>query len=383
MTTSQQNPQIEQGHVETLVIGAGQAGLSTGYHLQRLGRSFVILDAAARLGEQWRQQWDTLRLYSPAGFDGLPGLPFPAERWSFPGKDEVAAYIEQYATHHQLPVRLGVRVESLDARTEGGYRVRTSAGEWTCDNVVVATGTFGRTPAIPEFAAELDPRIVQLHSSEYRRPGQLPDGRVLVVGASHSGTDIAYDVAQTHDTVLCGRDCGEIPIDFNSWIGHRAFPVIVFMWKHLLTRRTPMGRKEMGHVRHHGGPMIRVKRRHLQERGVERLTERATGARAGQPVVGDEALDVATIVWATGFKQQFDWIKLPIIGEDGWPLEYRGIVDSAPGLYFCGLSFQYSFSSMVLPGVGRDAAFVAEHLDQRMRSGVSTDRSLRSLLDHQ
>ncbi|GAA2129834.1 NAD(P)/FAD-dependent oxidoreductase [Nocardioides bigeumensis] len=368
-------------HIETIVIGAGQAGLSTGYHLKRLGRSFVILDGAARVGDQWRQQWDTLRLYSPAGYDGLPGLPFPAARWSFPGKDEVAAYVEQYAAHHELPVRLGVRVEALDGRPDGGYAVRTSAGEWTCDNVVVATGTFGRTPAIPDFAAELDPRIVQLHSSEYRRPGQLPEGRVLVVGASHSGTDIAYDVAQTHPTTLCGRDCGEIPVDFDSWIGHRVFPLIVFAWRHVLTRRTPMGRKEMGHVRKHGGPMIRVKRKHLAERGVERLTDRATGVVEGRQVVGDDALDVATVVWATGFKQQFGWIHLPVIGEDGWPVEYRGVVDAAPGLYFCGLSFQYAFSSMVFPGVGRDAAYVAEHLDHRMRTASPrrADRSTPSV----
>ena len=234
----------------------------------------------------------------------------------------------------------------------------------------MATGTFGRTPAIPEFAAELDPRIVQLHSSEYRRPGQLPEGRVLVVGASHSGTDIAYDVAQTHPTTLCGRDCGEIPIDFDSWLGHRVFPLIVFAWRHVVTRRTPMGRKEMPHIRKHGGPMIRVKRRHLAERGVERLADRATGVRDGRPVVGDEALDVATVVWATGFRQQFGWINLPVIGDDGWPREYRGVVDDAPGLYFCGLSFQYAFSSMVFAGVGRDAAYVAEHLDRRMQTAL-------------
>ena len=365
-------------HIETVVIGAGQAGLSTGYHLQRLGRDFVILDAAARVGDQWRQQWDTLRLYSPAGYDGLPGLPFPGDPWAFPGKDDVAAYVEQYAAHHGLPVRLGTRVESVEAGADGGFVVSAGGSEpgtWTCDNVVVCTGTFGRTPAVPAFAAELDARIVQLHSSEYRRPGQLPEGRVLVVGASHSGTDIAYDVAETHPTVLCGRDCGEIPIDFDSWIGHRVFPLIVLAWKHLLTRRTPMGRKEMRHVRFHGGPMIRVKRRHLAERGVERRTDRATGARDGRPVVGDEALDVATVVWATGFKQQFDWIRLPVVGDDGWPVEYRGVVEDAPGLYFCGLSFQYAFSSMVLPGVGRDAAYVAEHLDRRMRA-ADPDRSL-------
>jgi putative flavoprotein involved in K+ transport len=354
--------------IETVVIGAGQAGLSTGYHLQRHDREFVILDAASRVGDQWRRQWDTLRLYSPAGYDGLPGLPFPAEKWSFPGKDAVGDYLEQYAARFRLPVRLDTRVLGLGASPEGGYVISTDRQTYTCDNVVVATGTFGRTPRIPDFADLLDPAILQLHSCEYRRPGQLRDGPVLVVGASHSGTDIAYEVAETHSTILAGRDCGEIPFRIESPGARVAFPLMVFAWRHLLTRRTPIGRKMMGEVRFHGGPMIRVKRADLAARGVERLTDRVTGVRDGRPVVGDRAVDVANVVWATGFKQTFEWIDLPVLGEDGWPRELRGVVVDAPGVFFCGLSFQYAFSSMVLPGVGRDAAYVVDQILARARA---------------
>jgi putative flavoprotein involved in K+ transport len=353
--------------IDTVIIGAGQAGLATGYHLQRRGIPFVILDASTRIGDNWRRQWDSLTLYSPAHLDGLPGLPFPAPRWTFPGKDAVGDYLETYARTFDLPVRLGTRVQALD-RDGDGYVVTTDRGRFTCRNVVVATGTFGRTPLVPDVATELDPAVLQLHSSEYRRPGQVGDGPVLVVGASHSGTDIAYELAETHPTILAGRDCGEIPPRLGSPAFRLLFPVLLFAWRHVLTRRTPMGRKEMEHVRHHGGPMLRVKRRDLVTRGVERVTSRIEEVRDGRPVVDGTPRAVSTVVWATGFRQVFDWIHLPILGEDGWPQEVRGVVADAPGLFFCGLAFQYSFSSMLMTGVGRDAAFVADRVAARSRS---------------
>jgi putative flavoprotein involved in K+ transport len=353
-------------HIETLIIGAGQAGLSTGYHLQRLGRPFLIVDGHERIGDNWRQQWDTLKLYSPAKYDGLPGLPFPAPPWSFPGKEQVAEYLESYALKADLPVRMSTRVQRLESRAAGGFTASLGEDTITCDNVVVATGTFGRTPNVPAFAADLHPSIRQLHSSEYRRPEQLAPGRVLVVGASHSGCDIAYEAAEHQEVTLAGRDCGQIPIRWDSRAVRYVFPVIAFLWRHLLTRRTPMGRKEMQEVRHHGGPMIRVKREDLQRRGVERVTNRVTGVSQGRPVLDDgRVVDASTVVWCTGFRQVFDWVRLPIFGEDGFPQEYRGVVESVPGLYFCGLSFQYAFSSMVFLGVGRDAEYVACRIDAR------------------
>ncbi|TDW75475.1 flavin-containing monooxygenase [Kribbella pratensis] len=358
--------------MNTIIIGAGQAGLATGYHLQRLGEPFTILDGGARVGDQWRSHWDSLKLYSPAKYDGLPGLPFPADPWHYPGKDEVADYLASYAERFDLPIRQNTRVDKLE-RLDDQWIVTVGREQLTADNVVVATGTFGRTPYLPDFAVDLDPAIRQLHSSEYQRPEQLKDGPVLVVGGSHSGTDIAYEVAQTHDTILCGRDPGQVP--FTPGRPNQVFfwPLILFAWRHVLTRRTPMGRKEMDHIRHHGGPMIRVKRADLLERGVERLPARVTGTQDGLPMLADgRVLDVANVVWATGFRQVFDWIKMPLVGADGWPREYRGVAENAPGLFFCGLSFQYAFSSMVLPGVGRDAAYVARRIAARVR----TERSL-------
>jgi putative flavoprotein involved in K+ transport len=355
---------MDTHEIETVVIGAGQAGLATGYHLQRHDRPFVILDASSRVGDNWRQQWDTLRLYSPAQYDGLPGLPFPAERWTFPGKDQVGDYLEAYAQRFELPVTLRTRVHALEREGER-FVVTTDRAAYRCANVVIATGTFGRTAAVPAVADELDPAILQLHSSEYRRPGQLRDGPVLVVGASHSGSDIAFEVAQTHPTILAGRDCGQIPPRLESPAMRLLFPALLFAWRHVVTRRTPIGRRAMPHVRLHGGPMLRVKRADLAARGVERVTSRVEAAQRGLPVVDGQPRDVANVVWATGFRQDFDWIRLPVLGTDGYPRETRGVVAEEPGLFFCGLSFQYAFSSMLLAGAGRDAAYVVDRIVAR------------------
>jgi putative flavoprotein involved in K+ transport len=353
-------------HIETAIIGAGQAGLATAYHLQRRGRPCLILDGNARVGDNWRAQWDSLRLYSPAGYDGLPGMPFPSPRWSYPTKDQVADYLAAYAERFELPVRTLARVDRL-AAVDGKYVLQLGADRIISDNVVVATGTFGRTPNIPDFALDLDPSIRQLHSSEYRRPAQLKPGRVLVVGAAHSGTDIAYEVAATHPTVLVGRDPGQVPVRLDRRTMRLVFPAIAFLATRVLTRRTPMGRKALEKVRFHGIPNIRVKRSDLRDRGVERVLDRVNGVQNGRPVLADgRLLDAANVVWCTGFRQVFDWIDLPISGADGWPREMRGVVSDAPGLFFCGLAFQYAFNSTLLSGVGRDAAYVAEQIKARV-----------------
>jgi putative flavoprotein involved in K+ transport len=187
-----------------------------------------------------------------------------------------------------------------------------------------------------------------------------------VVGASHSGLDIAYELAESRKTFLCGPARGNIPFRPESRRAHVLMPVAIFVFRHVLTRRTPMGRKEMNEVRFHGGPAFRIKRDDLDRRGVVHNQARMTGVTEGRPQLGDgTVLDVTSVVWCTGFRQVFDWVGLPILDERGWPAEYRGVVDAAPGLYFCGLSFQYAFSSMVFPGVSRDADYVARQIAER------------------
>lgn len=359
-------------HIETLIIGAGQAGLATGYHLKQLGREFLILDGNERVGDNWRCHWDSLRLFTPAKYDGLPGWAFPGDPWSFPGKAEVADYLEGYAVDMDLPVRLQTRVEGLETGPGGGFTAHLSADAITCDNVVVATGTRGRSPYVPEFAGGLAPSIRQLHSTEYQRPSQLSDGPTLVVGASHSGCEIAYEIAEHLPVTLCGRYTGNEPFAPGSGWDRIFTPLMVLAANHVLTRRTPPGRKVMQYLRspHHGAPTARIKRRHLAERDVRWLEQRVTRVSAdGKPTLADgTVLDVRTVIWCTGFEQHFEWIDLPVFDEQGWPREYRGVVDEAPGLFFCGLVFQYAFSSMVLPGVGRDAAYVAGRIADRSRN---------------
>ncbi|MEU2230583.1 flavin-containing monooxygenase [Streptomyces vietnamensis] len=357
------NPTDRTEHIETVVIGAGQAGLATGYHLARYGRPFVILDGNARVGDNWRCHWDSLRLFSPARVASLPGMRFPAPPMSFPTKDEMADFLETYAETFHLPVRAGERV-SRAGREDGRYVVVTGTTTYVCDHVVVASGTFGRTPYVPGFADGLDPRITQLHSSAYKNPAQLRPGGVLVVGASHSGGDIAYEAGSAgRPTVLSGTIHGEIPFDIEGGPAHAIFPVLWFLAQHVLTLRTPVGRRMRPDVRAHGGPLIRVKRADLTRVGVELAPERTTGVSDGLPVLdGGRVLDVANVVWCTGFRQDFSWIDLPVTGEDGWPLERRGVVASSPGLYFVGLAFQYAFASMLVGGTGRDAEHVVDHL---------------------
>jgi putative flavoprotein involved in K+ transport len=291
--------------------------------------------------------------------------------WSYPTKDEFADYLQAYAAHFRLPVRLSTRVERVAAAngTRGGtarYVVTTDSGQITADNVVIATGTFGRTPLVPDFADQLDPSILQLHSSEYRRPSQLPSGPVLVVGASHSGCDIAYEVAVTHPTILVGRDTGQIPVPFNSPLLKVVFPVMLFCFGHVLTRRTPIGRKELEHFRFNGGPRLRVQTKDLAERSVDWFKERVTAVEDGKPVVGDRgAIDIRTVIWCTGFRQQFGWVDLDVFDDHGWPRELGGVVEEAPGLYFMGLGFQSSARSMLIHGAGHDAAHVVREIVRR------------------
>jgi putative flavoprotein involved in K+ transport len=364
--------------VETVVIGAGQAGLATGYHLARRGRQFVILDAYQRVGDNWRCHWDSLRLYSPARLAALPGMRFPAPPMSYPTKDQMADFLQTYASTFELPVRTGVRVRRV-AREGRSYLVATDAASLLCDNVVVASGTFGRTPYVPDFAGELDPAIVQLHSSAYKNPTQLQPGGVLVVGASHSGGDIAFEAGTAgHPTVLSGRIPGEVPFNIDAKPAHVIFPSMFFVAKHLLTLKTPVGRKLRSEVRAHGGPLIRVKRADLARVGVEMAPARTVGVRHGQLVLDDRrVLEVANVVWCTGFRQDFSWIDLPVTGDDGWPLETRGVVPTSPGLYFVGLAFQYAFASMFVGGAGRDAEYVVKHLCAH----TPAERRMDSVLD--
>jgi putative flavoprotein involved in K+ transport len=349
--------------LDTLVIGGGQAGLSVGYYLKQGGRPFVILDANEQIGGSWRTRtWDSLRLFTPARYNGLPGWPFPASGWTYPTARETADYLEAYADRFDLPVRTATTVDRL---TKVGERFVVECGErrFEAASVVVATGFYG-TPSVPDFASELDPRIVQMHSSSYRNPSMLQPGGVLLVGAGNSGADIAMEVSATHRTWLSGPDKGQVPIRIESRLARLVLPVLWFVASHVLTVKTPIGRKVRPHVRANGAPRIRVKADDLREAGVE-LVARTVGAQDGLPVLEDgRVLDVANVIWCTGFRQDFGWIDVPVFDGDSEPVHGRGVA-SEPGLYFVGLDFLYAFTSENVGGVRRDAKHIAKHIASR------------------
>jgi putative flavoprotein involved in K+ transport len=368
------------GQHEVVIVGAGQSGLAAGYHLARRGIEFVILEADAQVGDVWRRRYDSLRLYTPAKLDALPGHPFPLPGHTFPTGSQMADYLQSYAEHHRLPVRTGVRVDRLRPSADGsdGYELQADGSRYQARQVIVASGPFQR-PFIPDFAAQLDPAIRQLHSSEYRNPAQLVDGPVLVVGVSHSGADIAYEVARTgRATMLSGVDRGQLPFSVDSRRMRLLWPVMRFVAGTVLTLGTPVGRKLAPKVRAHGGPLLRVRRADLERAGVRRYLERTTGVEDGRLRLADgTVLDVTNIIWSTGFRPDFSWVELPVLGEDGWPLQERGVVESASGLYFLGLPFLYAFASMLVVGAARDAAHVADQVASRPVSPEPLSRRAR------
>src|SRR5436190_1968016 len=273
---------------DTIVIGGGQAGLSTGYHLSRCGVPFVILDANAHVGDSWRSHWDSMRLFTPARRDALPGMRFPAAKHAFPSGAEMG---------------------------------------------------------------------------EYRNPRQLPDGDVLVVGAGTSGADIALELAAERHVTLSGELPAEIPFDIEGMSGRVLFPLLWWVWTHVLTYGTPVGRKALPKIEAGRQPLIRVKSRHLADAGVQ-LVPRTVGARDGLPEVQDgRTIPAHTIVWATGYRRTHEWIDLPVVDEHGdIACDHDGVAASEPGLFRVGREFLHAFNSHTVGGVGRDAERIAERI---------------------
>jgi putative flavoprotein involved in K+ transport len=360
------NPSQTQS-IETLVIGAGQAGLSVGHFLAENKRSFLIIDSNQCVGDTWRNRWDSLRLFTPARFDGLAGMPFPGNGNSFPTKDQMADYLESYAKRFALPVQNGIRVEKLTRR---GRRYLVTAGDRTFEakHVVVAMAGY-QQPRLPDFYSDLRSDITQMHSSAYRNAAQLQPGPVLLVGAGNSGSEIALDVGRRHKTWMAGRNTGAVPFRIDGLAARLFLQKFIFrvVFHRLLTVNTPMGRKARPKFLSQGGPLIRVKEADLAAAGVERVP-RVAGLRNGLPLLSDgRVLEPANVIWCTGFHPGFSWIDLPVIGERGLPQHRSGVVTGEPGLYFVGLPFLHAFSSTMIHGVARDAQRIAGIISERVR----------------
>lgn len=343
-------PQI-QDCLDVIVVGAGQAGLALAWHLKRQDRRFVVLDSAHELGHSWRSRWDSLRLFTPAQYDGLPGMAFPAPADTYPSKDEVADYLVAYAARFELPVLLRTTVTRLE-RSDDRFVVHTNQGRLRARQVVVATGPF-QTPVVPAVARGLGAGVVQLHSADYRRPGQLPEGPVVVVGAGNSGLQIADELADTHAVTLAvGSLSPQLPQRF---LGRD-----LFWW---LTRlgmlEKTVDSRLVRRMRARGGDLvIGSSLRALRRRGVD-VAPRVMSA-DGREVVLEDGVRVParSVVWATGFRSDYSWIDVPHALHDGRPVHRRGVTE-VPGLYFLGLPWQHTRGSALLGFVRHDAEWIA------------------------
>lgn len=330
--------------------------MATGYYLKKMLTDFIILDESKQIGDSWRNRWDTLHLFTPSQHDALPGMRFPLQRNRFPGKDQVAGYLSEYANKFDLPVQLSVKVKKIQLE-DGHYLLETSVGIFHAEKVIIASGTHP-VPKIPEFASEISHGILQLHSSQYKNPESLPEGDVLVVGAGTSGVEIALEVSKKRKTYISGNPTFHIPDIVFKYAGGLYWRFV----KNILTIKTPVGRKVKKKVLNGGSPLIGISVEDLERSGVIRLP-RMKGVTGGLPVMEDGSVaDVRTVIWCTGFRPDYSWIDIDIRDETGWPVTDLGISVKQNGLYFVGMPFQYGLSSGLIGGVGRDAAHVVKKL---------------------
>jgi putative flavoprotein involved in K+ transport len=333
--------------LDVIVIGAGQAGLATAYHLKRRGLRFLVVDSAPEIGHAWRSRWDTLRLFTAAQYDALPGMAFPAPADSYPTKDEAADYLVEYAHRFDLPVLLNCTVQRLVQARSGGFAVHTSQGRLVARQIVVATGPFQR-PVVPVPAQDLDDDVVQLHSSAYRNPAEVPPGRVTVVGAGNSGRQIALELAATHDVTLAvGTESTQLPQRF---LGRDLFWWLTRLGVITKTDRSPLARR----MRARGDLVIGTPMRKLRRAGVT-IRPRLTSA--------DSVPAGSTVVWATGFARDYSWIDVPGVVDNGQVVHHRGITE-VPGLSFIGLPWQHTRGSALLGFVQHDAAWLADRISR-------------------
>ncbi len=361
-------------HYDVVVIGGGQAGLSMGYFLARGRRRFVILERANHLAPAWRGRWDSLRLFTPRRYDALPGMPFPGDPDGYPGRDEVVAYLQTYAAEFDLPVKLDSPARAVRRSSDGRFEVEVDEETLTTDQVVVATGPF-QNPRVPDFASDLAAEVVQIHSTAYRAPADLPDGTIAVVGGGNTGFQIAEELAATRDVHLAigGR---QVPFP-QRFLGRDLF------WWLTKTRLIEKSLEtRFGKRMSQKDTLVGSKPSKSKKRGIT-LHPRALGA-SGRSVSFKDgtSIEVDGVIWATGFRSDYSWIDLPILDSDGRVEHRRGVTEVA-GLYFLGLQWQWTRGSALLGFVEDDAAQIAACIGEFAAARTEKRSSDAGRADHQ
>jgi putative flavoprotein involved in K+ transport len=349
----------DRSTVDVVVVGAGQAGLAMGYHLRERGVRFMILEAGPAIGRSWRSRWDSLRLFTPARYAALPGMPFPGPPDAYPGKDQVADYLVDYAATVDLPVHLNTAVTAL--RRDGEvFTLTTSTGQVRARHVVAATGPFQK-PAVPAVATALAADIVQLHSSAYRNPRQLPDGDVLVVGGGNSGFQIATELATNRD----GPDRAVVLSigTRNTAIPQRPLGRDIFWWQTVLgLLPAPIDSRRGRWMRRGEGTVIGTTRRQLRHAGVG-LRPRLVHAEGHRVRFADGHTTALShgvcVVWATGYRRDHSWVDIPDALDEHGRLRHAGGVTPVPGLFVLGQPWQRTSGSALIGYVGHDAALLS------------------------
>jgi putative flavoprotein involved in K+ transport len=351
--------------LDVVLVGGSQAGLAMGWHLARQGLRFLVLEAGPELGHTWRSRWDSLKLFTPAQYDALPGMAFPAPADTYPIKDPVVDYLQAYAAALDLPVRLNSRVTEL-RRVGDTFEVRTVDDEvFHARQVVVATGPF-QIPFIPPEASKLDPSVTQVHSADYRNPQALPEGPVLVVGGGNSGFQIAEELAASRQVDLSiGAKAPMLP--------QRLAGRDLFWWlTHLGVMRVSVDSR-LGRRASQREFIIGTNRRKLKGAGV-RFRPRLVDAAGRTVQFADHSTleDVGVVVWATGYRSDYSWIQIPDVVREGHVVHRRG-VSEVPGLYFLGLSWQHTRGSALLGFVNDDATYLADRIATRHQAAMSAN----------
>jgi putative flavoprotein involved in K+ transport len=346
--------------LDVVVVGGSQAGLAMAWHLAQQGRRFVVLEAGPEVGHVWRSRWDSLKLFTPAQYDALPGMAFPAPADTYPTKDPVADYLQTYAKAFDLPVQLNAKATEVRRLDDGSFEVRTADASYRARQVVVATGPF-QVPFVPPPAAKLDASVTQVHSAGYRNPQALPAGPALVVGGGNSGFQIAEELAATRTVDL------SIATTY-PMLPQRRLGRDLFWWLTRLGLLRVTVDSRPGQRMSRRDFVIGTNRRRLERAGV-RFRPRLVDADGRTVRFADHSLleDVGVVVWATGYRSDYAWIHIPGVVREGHVVHRRGVTE-VPGLYFLGLSWQHTRGSALLGFVNDDAA----HLADRIATGLGT-----------